>query len=718
MDELARAIERANRLYYLEDAPELDDAEYDALFRELQSLEERHPALASPASPTRRVGAPPADGFAQAPHRGPMLSLDNAMDTDALRAFDERVRRMLGREATALDYVCEPKLDGAGVELVYEEGRLVQGLTRGDGRVGEDVTVALRHVWSVPLALDASARPAPPVASVRGEIVLPRERFQRLNRHREDEGLEPFVNPRNAAAGSLRQLHDVDVRRLRSLEFRAYHLAEGVPPGATTQWEILEALRAWGFVVSPESTRCAGIDAVVAAHEALLARRDALPVEADGSVVKVDRLGLQDELGSLSRSPRWAIAVKFPPQQAQTTVLAIDVQVGRTGALTPVAKVEPVFVGGVTVSNVSLHNQDEIDRKDVRVGDVVVIQRAGDVIPQLVRVLPERRARRLARFRLPDACPACGGAAVRLEDEVVTRCTNPDCPAQLKNRITHLAARDALDVDGLGEEIVDQLVDKGIVTRVSDVFALDAPTLEALDRMGAKSAANLVASLERSRATTLARLLVALGIRHVGTTIAELLARRFGDLDPLAAATADELEAIDGVGPTIAASVARYFADARHRAEVDRLVELGVRWEKEAPRAAAADGLLAGRTFVLTGALSIPRDEAKARIEAAGGRVTGSVSKKTHFVVVGEDPGSKAAKAAELGVTVLDEAGLERVLREGPPPEPPSDDDALEPKRKAKGKAKGKAKAGAKKEAGAEDAGERAGDGDADASPA
>jgi len=671
MRELERAIERANERYYLADAPELSDAEYDALFRELQALESQHPALASPSSPTRRVGAPPADGFAQAPHRGPMLSLDNAMDIAALRAFDERIRRMLGREADEIDYVCEPKLDGAGVELIYDNGALAQGLTRGDGRVGEDVTSALRHVLTIPLELDARAGAVPAIASVRGEIVLPRERFQRLNRKREDEGLEPFVNPRNAAAGSLRQLHDIDVRRLRSLEFRAYQLAEGAPAGAATQWEILECLRGWGFVVSEESKRCRGIDAVVATHEALLARRDELSVDADGSVVKVDRLGLQDELGSLSRAPRWAIAVKFPPQQAQTVVLAIDVQVGRTGALTPVAKVEPVFVGGVTVSNVSLHNQDEIDRKDVRVGDIAIVQRAGDVIPQLVRVLPERRASELARFRLPDACPACGGAAARLEGEVVTRCTNPDCPAQLKNRLTHLAARDALDVDGLGEEIVEQLVDRGLVARVSDLFALDAATLESLERMGAKSASNLVASIERARSTTLARLLVALGIRHVGGTIAELLARHFGELGPLAAASEEELVRIDGVGPTIAASVARYFADPRNRAELERLEALGLHIAPQAARALPSDGgLLAGRTFVLTGALGIPREEAKARIEAAGGRVAGSVSKKTSFVVVGDDPGSKAAKAAELGVAILDEEGLERVLREGPPPEP------------------------------------------------
>lgn len=670
IDALVRELERHLRLYHLEDAPEISDAEYDERFRELEALEAAHPELARDDSPTRRVGAPPAEGFTTAPHRSPMLSLDNAMDAEALRAFDERIRRMLGREEEVLEYVIEPKLDGAGVELIYRRGRFDQGLTRGDGSTGEDVSTSLKHVLSIPLSLESRDTPAPEWASVRGEIVLPLERFRRLNRLREADGLEPFVNPRNAAAGSLRQIHDIDVRRLRSLEFRAYQLAEGLPETATTQWDLLETLRAWGFLVSPDSRRCKDVEAAVKAHEALRAARQTMPVEADGSVVKVNRLGLQDELGALSRSPRWAIAVKFPPQQAQTVIQDIVVGIGRTGALTPVAKVEPVFVGGVTVSSVSLHNQDEIERKDVRIGDVAVVQRAGDVIPQLVHVLPGRRKGDPPRFRLPERCPVCDSEAVRLEGEAVTRCANLDCPAQLKNNLLHLASRRALDIDGLGEKVVDQLVEKQLVTRIFDLFALDATMLEQLDRMGTKSAANLAASLERAKRTTLARLLVALGIRHVGETVADLLARHFGDLAPIRAASVEAIEAVEGIGPTIAEAVTRFFADERNASEVERLSELGVVWEKTEPRPATGEGLLAGRTFVLTGTLDIPRADAKRRIEEAGGKVTGSVSKKTSFAVVGADPGSKASKAEQLGVTILDEAGLERVLVEGPPPEP------------------------------------------------
>jgi DNA ligase (NAD+) len=455
-------------------------------------------------------------------------------------------------------------------------------------------------------------------------------------------------------------------------------------------------LRGWGFLVSPNSSRCKGVEAAVEAHAALLTAREALPVETDGSVVKVDRLGLQDELGALSRSPRWAIAVKFPPQQAQTVIQDILVGVGRTGALTPVAKVEPVFVGGVTVSNISLHNQDEIERKDVRIGDVAVVQRAGDVIPQLVRVLPERRTGDPPRFQLPKRCPVCDSAAVRLEGEAVTRCANLDCPAQLKNNLLHIASRGALDIDGLGEKIVDQLVEKQLVRRTFDLFSLDAATLEQLDRMGARSAAKLAAGLEAAKHTTLARLLVALGIRHVGETVAELLARHFGDLDPIRLASSEAIEAVDGIGPTIAEAITRFFADERNASEVARLPALGVAWEKTVPRPATGEGLLAGRTFVLTGTLGFPRAEAKHRIEEAGGKVTGSVSKKTSFVVVGADPGSKASKGEQLGVAILDQAGLERVLVEGPPPEPPKKPKKKAARKKAK---KAKKKSGKKKTA-------------------
>jgi DNA ligase (NAD+) len=664
IDELVEALNRHCRLYYLEDAPEISDAQYDRLFRELQELEASHPGLVRGDSPTRRVGAPPAEGFAEVPHRVPMLSLDNAMGADEMRAFDERVRRVLETEREVV-YVVEPKLDGAGVELVYEGGRLAVAATRGDGRVGEDVTANLRLSYSIPLVLEGRA---PKRLSIRGEALLPIARFERLNEQRLAQGLEAFANPRNAAAGSLRQLHDIDRSRLRALEFRAYTLGEGVPKGVETQAGILDALERWGFVVSPERRVCRGVEQVIAAHEDLLARRDAFPVEIDGSVVKVDRLRLQAELGVLTRSPRWAIAYKFPPAQESTVVEKIEAQVGRTGALTPVAKLRPVHVGGVTVSNASLHNQDEIERKDVRVRDTVVVQRAGDVIPQIVKVVRSKRPKGTRRYRLPKRCPVCGAETVRLEDEAVTRCPNLDCPAQLKNNLRHLASRGALDIEGLGTKLVDQLVERGLVTRLSDVFTLDRETLAGLERMAERSAANVVEGIEKARSTTLERFLIALGIRHVGETVARLLARHFGDLDPLLAASREQLEAIEGIGPTIAESVFRFFADPRNRSEVERLRSLGLRWKKTAPAPPRGEGPLAGRTFVLTGSLEgMTRNEAKRRIEERGGKVTGSVSKKTSYVVAGADPGSKLDKARQLEVEVLDEAGLEALLGDRSP---------------------------------------------------
>jgi DNA ligase (NAD+) len=658
---LSAELNRHLRLYHQEDAPEIPDADYDALFRELQDLEAAHPELVRPDSPTQRVGAPPVEGFSEFVHRVPMLSLENAMSADELRAFDERVRRVLERE-DPIDYVLEPKLDGASVELVYEDGALVAAATRGDGRVGEDVTANLRISPSVPLVLTGEA---PGRVSVRGEVVLPTARFTRLNQRRVARELEPFANPRNAAAGSLRMLNEIDRERLRALELRAYSVAEGLPRGIETQAQVLELLARWGFATSPESRVCRGADAVIEAHEALLARRAALPIEIDGTVVKVDRLADQNELGIVSRAPRWAIAFKFPPSQATTTVLAIEVQVGRTGALTPVAKLDPVFVGGVTVSNASLHNRDEIERKDVRVGDTVVVQRAGDVIPQIVKVVLERRPKRTTAYEFPHQCPVCGAAVVRLEDEAVTRCPNLDCPAQLKNNLRHIAGRGALDIDGLGEKLIEQLVERGVVARLSDVFRLGATALEGLDRMGEKSARNLAAAIERAKRTTLPRFLVALGIRHVGETVAELLARHFGDLDPLLDASAEQIEAAPGVGPIIAESVAAFFADPRNRAEVKELRELGLSWPTSAPAPPRGEGPLAGKTFVITGTLDgMTRGEAKQRIEAQGGKVTGTVSKKTSYVVAGADPGSKLAAARELEVAVLDQSAFEALLAE------------------------------------------------------
>jgi len=665
---LVDEIRRHDVLYHLRDRPEISDAEYDRLFRELLELERDWPELRRPDSPTQHVGAPGGEagaraaGFAPFEHRVPMLSLDNAMDEDEFRAFDERMHRLLEPDAP-IEYAGELKLDGAAIELLYQNGRLAVGATRGDGRIGEDVTANLREVRTLPPALRGAAAAR---VSVRGEVVLPRAAFERLNRQRLERGDEPFANPRNAAAGSLRQRDEIDVARLRALEFRAYAIAEGLPRGVETQIQVLDQLRAWGFHVSEECEACAGVAGALDFHARMLERRERLPIEVDGTVFKVNRLAEQAEIGTLPRSPRWAIAFKFPPQQETTLVEAIEINVGRTGAMTPVAKLRPVFVGGVTVSNASLHNQDEVERKDVRVGDTVVVQRAGDVIPQLLAVVPGKRPPDAKPWRMPERCPVCGAAAVRLAGEAVTRCPNLDCPAQLKNNVRHIAGRGSLDIDGLGEKLVDQLVDAGRIRRVSDVYRLDAATLAGLERMGEKSAANLVAAIERSKRTTLARFLIALGIRHVGAGVAELLAASFGgDLDALMAAPQAELEATPGIGPTIAQSVVTFFADRRNREEVAALRALGLDWPRGEPRR-RGEGPLAGKSFVLTGTLEgMTREEAKARIEGAGGKVTASVSKKTDYVVAGAEPGSKLAKARELDVEVLDEAGLRGVLGGG-----------------------------------------------------
>jgi len=675
-EQLSVEIRRHDELYYQEDSPELRDDEYDGLRRELIELETRFPSLLHPDSPTQRVGTPPAAGFKTADHRSPMLSLDNAMTEDEMRAFAVRVAKGLAqpdassRSEAGIAFVAEPKLDGSGIELIYKEGRFVQGLTRGDGRTGEDVTANLRHVPSIPSQIEGDSLPE--VASLRGEIVLPLAAFESLNDSRTKRELRAFENPRNAAAGSLRQIHDIDYERLRSLEFRAYALAEGRPESLTKQSELLDLMRDWGFIVSTEIKTCRGIDEVLDYHQRLLEQRGQLPIEIDGTVFKVDLLAQQDELGNLARAPRWAIAFKFPPEQAETVLEGIEIQVGRTGALTPVARLRPVRVGGVTVSNASLHNQDELERKDLRVGDRIVIQRAGDVIPQVVRVRLDRRREalkegyRLTRQPEPTHCPVCSAKAVRLEGEAATRCANIDCPAQLKNNLRHLASRGALDIDGLGQKLVDQLVEANLVARLSDVFALDLEQLVGLPRMGEKSAANLIAALDRARNTTLTRLLIALGIRHIGATVAELLASHFKTVEGLLAAKKNEIATLEGVGPIIAESVSRFMEDPSNREEIARFVTLGLVIEA-APENTTAEASVGSRPladliFVLTGTLSRARGEWKSRIEAAGGKVTGSVSRKTSYVVAGSDPGSKAAKAKQLGVEVLDEKGIEALL--------------------------------------------------------
>ncbi|TMA80720.1 MAG: NAD-dependent DNA ligase LigA [Deltaproteobacteria bacterium] len=692
VERLRREIVHHNQRYYELDAPEISDAEYDALFRRLQELEAAHPAVRSPDSPTERVGAPPAERFATVRHTQPMLSLANAMSEEEVVEFDKRVKRAL-RTEEPVAYVAEPKLDGVAVELVYEGGRLVVGSTRGDGTTGEDVTANLRTIRSVPLTLRArrGAPPIPQRLEVRAEVLLSKAGFRRLNADRAERGEPLFANPRNAAAGSLRQL-DSRITAGRPLEVFCHGAgaitgiaANGgrgnAAAGATrsrpatsvrassdsasalfaTQWEFLETLRAWGLPVSDENRRCADVATALTRYQELAARREELAHEIDGVVLKVDDLALQERLGQVSRSPRWAIAYKFKAQQAETKVLDIVPSVGRLGTVTPIAVLEPVAVGGVTVRNASLHNMDEIERKDVRVGDTILLERAGDVIPYVVRVLTEKRKGRPRKFKMPTVCPVsgCGGAVVREEGEAAYRCINAACPAQLKSRIRHFASRNALDIDGLGEKLVDQLVERGLVHDFADLYGLDAATLADLERMAEKSAANIVHGIERSKNPALYRFLYALGIRHVGEHLAQVLADRFRDVGAVMDATEEDLLAVHGIGPEVAASVRRFTNERHNRAVVARLLKAGV--APQAPK--APTGVLAGKTIVLTGALdSLTRGEAERRIVAAGGRVASGVTKQTDYVVAGVDPGSKLAKAKKLGTPVLDEAAFLALL--------------------------------------------------------
>ena len=660
---LRRELEHHNHRYYVLDDPAITDAEYDRLLRELQGLEAAHPDLVTPDSPTQRVGGRPADGFAKAPHDPPMLSLANCFDEQELLEFDGRVRKGLGGDAgqgdlfgggPAYAYVAEPKLDGLAVELIYEKGVLVQGSTRGDGATGEDVTANIRTIRNVPLNLAtvaAKGAKVPARLSVRGEVVILKKDFERLNRARAAAGEPLFANPRNAAAGSLRQL-DPAITAQRPLKMFVYAPGRLESPPAT-HLDFLEYARALGLPVGAHNRRCAGAPEVLAYYRDLLARRHDLPFDIDGVVVKVDALAQQGQLGAVSKAPRWAIAFKFPPVQETTRILEIVVQVGRTGALTPVAVLEPVRVGGVEVSRATLHNQDEIDRKDVRVGDAVVVQRAGDVIPEVVRPLVEKRTGAEKKYRMPSTCPECGTKAERPEGEAVARCPNPDCPATLAERIRHFASRRAMDVEGIGDKLAEQLVGKGLVRSLADLYTIDKETWQGLDRFAERSAQNVVDALEKSKGTTLKRLVFALGIRHVGEQIAGLLARHFGDARRLMDATVEEMEGIHGIGPEVAAAVAAHFADPAHRALVERLLAAGV--SPAAEKVAASDAF-AGKTVVLTGALhALTRDQAKDEIERRGGRVASSVSRKTDLVVAGDEAGSKLDKAAALGVRIVGE---------------------------------------------------------------
>jgi DNA ligase (NAD+) len=648
---LREAIERHNRLYYVEDAPEVTDAEYDALFAELQALEARHPELRSADSPTQRVGGAPLPQFEEVRHGTPMLSIGNGFDEEEVRAFDKRVRQAVG--ADLVEYAAEPKFDGLAVSLVYRDGVFAQGATRGDGTTGEDVTPNLRTITSIPLKTKERQ------LEVRGEVLMYRSDFDRLNERQRAAGQKEYVNPRNAAAGAVRQL-DSRVTATRRLRFFAYALVSESASG--THAEALARLAQLGFPVCKERDTVSGVDGLLGYYARIGKLRERLPYAIDGVVYKVNRLDWQQRLGFVSRAPRFALAHKYPAEEQTTEVLGIEVQVGRTGTLTPVARLKPVFVGGVTVTNATLHNESELRRKDVRIGDTVVVRRAGDVIPEIVSVRFETRPAAAQVFEFPARCPVCGSAVVRNEDEAAHRCSGGlYCAAQRKQALLHFASRRAMNVEGLGERLVDQLVDKELIRTPADLYKLTQEQFADLERMGEKSAANLVAELRRSRKTTLERLIYALGIRNVGESTARDLARHFGDLEPLARASEEELLQVPDVGPVVARSIRQFFDEAHNRQVMKALVAAGVTWPKTepAPRPSAP-----ARTFVLTGTLAgMTRDAARAAIEAKGHKVVGSVSKKTDFVVAGEDAGSKLERARSLGVPVLDEKQFTELLQ-------------------------------------------------------
>jgi len=671
---LREEIERHNHAYYVLDAPTIPDAEYDRLFRELQALEAEFPDLRTPDSPTLRVGAPPLKAFPSVTHGVPMLSLNNAFEEAEVAAFGARVREGIELASGEVDYAVEPKFDGLAISLTYRHGLFVRGATRGDGATGEEVTANLRTIRAIPLRLAGEGWPE--TLEVRGEVLMLKAEFERLNARQREKGEKEFANPRNAAAGSLRQL-DSRITAGRPLTFFAYGVGLGATSlKAATQDEVMQALAAWGFPVTSERGVVRGIAGLMDYFAKIGVRRKSLPFDIDGVVYKVNRLAWQDQLGFVSRAPRWAVAHKFPAEEAITQVLAIDVQVGRTGAITPVARLQPVFVGGVTVTNATLHNEDEVRRKDVRVGDTVIVRRAGDVIPEVVAVVPEQRPMRPGRdlfeleplhppFALPAVCPECGSAVEKPADEAIARCTGGlYCPAQRKQALWHFASRRAMDIEGLGDKLIEQLVDASLVHTLADLYHLDLATLAGLERMGDKSAQNLLDAIEGSKNSTFARFIYALGIRNVGEATARDLARHFGTLDKLIAADEAALQEVPEVGPVVAASVVAFLKEPHNRSVIEALLAVGVHWPEVALEGAGPRPL-AGKTFVLTGTLpTLKRDEAKALIEAAGGKVTGSVSKNTDYVVAGEEAGSKLEKAQELGVAVIDEAQLLVLLAE------------------------------------------------------
>ena len=660
IEQLRQQLQYHNYRYHVLDDPQITDAEYDQLMRRLQELEAAFPELIRPDSPTQRVGATPLEAFGTVLHSLPMLSLENAFSAEEVRDFDARIRRQLG-QSDRIDYVAEPKIDGLAVELVYVDGLFVQGSTRGNGVRGEDITQNLRTIKTIPLRLIAVAQdPLPQHLEVRGEVYMTKGDFQRLNARREEEGEPTFANPRNASAGALRQL-DPRITAGRPLAMFCYGV--GGVEGITfqTHWDVLQSLARWGFSINPHSERCQGIEAALAYYERLSQQREELPYEIDGVVIKVNALALQEALGTRSRSPRWALAYKFEAKQAVTRVKKIAVQVGRTGALTPVALLEPVQVAGVEVSRASLHNPDEVARKDVRAGDWVLVQRAGDVIPEIVEVLKERRTGEEKPFEMPTHCPICKSGVVRLEDEVVPRCVGLSCPAKLKETIVHFASKRAMDIDGLGDKTVDQLVEHGLVKDIGDLYGLTKDDVLKLDRLADKSASNLIAAIERSKQTTLPRFLYALGIRHVGEHVADVLAREYSDWQALQHAGYEELQGIHEIGPRIAQSIVAFFQDTGNQGVLEKLHRGGVcATPLQRP---AVDQSLRGKTLVFTGELqTYTRAEAKRLVEARGGRVTSSVSRSTSYVVAGADAGSKLDQARKFGLSVLTEDEFQALL--------------------------------------------------------
>lgn len=656
---LHEALNHHNYRYYVMDDPEIPDAEYDRLMRELQALEDKHPELVVPESPTQRVGAGPVDGFGEVRHALPMLSLGNAFDVQELKEFDRRLRERLDSDDT-LEYFAEPKLDGLAVSLRYEHGVLVRAATRGDGTRGEDVTHNVRTIKAVPLRLAGNS--VPDILEVRGEVFMETAGFEALNKAMVEQGGKQFMNPRNAAAGSLRQL-DPRLTAQRPLTVYFYGIGESSQSLADTQAGLLDSLRDFGLRTNPESEVVRGIAGCAAYYEEIGKRRNVLGYEIDGVVFKVNALSLQEKLGFVSRAPRWAVAAKFPAHEEVTRVRDVEFQVGRTGALTPVARLDPVKVGGVIVSNATLHNMDELTRKDVRIGDSVIVRRAGDVIPEVVSVVKGRRGKGAKIVRLPERCPVCDSDVVRAEGEAVARCAGGlYCPAQRKEALKHFASRRAMDIDGLGDKLVEQLVDRQLVASPADLYRLDLATLTDLDRMADKSARNLVKSLNKSKQTTLPRFLFALGIREVGEATALSLARHFGALEPLKSADEETLMQVQDVGPVVARHLRAFFDESHNQGVISELLAAGVSWPPM-PRTVPAGKSLQGKTFVLTGTLAtLTRQQAKSKIEALGGKVTGSVSARTDYLVRGENPGAKLKRARDLGVHILDETGLEALL--------------------------------------------------------